>query len=91
MNDFHAINSKPWTFIAGMLQFWMYIRKYHTTDPWVVKGLVCPVHDEFEIQGSCPKVIAVIICDTCQQALLCHAGMSYYILIRESSNFPRSI
>ncbi|KAJ7898436.1 hypothetical protein B0H13DRAFT_2031913 [Mycena leptocephala] len=37
--------------------FWMYIRKYHTTDPWVVKGLV----------------IAVIICDTCQQALLCHA------------------
>ncbi|KAJ7144454.1 hypothetical protein C8R44DRAFT_144623 [Mycena epipterygia] len=41
---------------AGFVQFWMYIRKYHSTDPSVMKYLV----------------IAVLICDTCQQGLITH-------------------
>ncbi|KAJ7187051.1 hypothetical protein C8R46DRAFT_1184793 [Mycena filopes] len=45
---------------AGVLQFWMYIRKYHSKDHLLVKSLV----------------VAVLICDTCQQALLCHAALS---------------
>ncbi|KAJ7612491.1 hypothetical protein DFH06DRAFT_1243412 [Mycena polygramma] len=48
---------------TGMLQFWMYIRKYHSQDSVVVKTLVC----------------AVIVCDTCQQALLCHAVYRYLV------------
>ncbi|KAJ7890540.1 hypothetical protein B0H14DRAFT_2689745, partial [Mycena olivaceomarginata] len=40
--------------------FWMYIRKYHSSDSIVVKSLV----------------IAVLICDTIQQALLCHSVKS---------------
>jgi len=48
---------------TGILQFWMYIRKYHSQDPLIVKGLV----------------IAVLICDTCQQALLCHAVYKYLV------------
>ncbi|KAJ7442325.1 hypothetical protein FB451DRAFT_1567688 [Mycena latifolia] len=48
---------------AGILQFWMYIRKYHSQDPMVVKGLV----------------VAVLICDTCQQALLSHAVYEYLV------------
>ncbi|KAF7356598.1 hypothetical protein MVEN_00993800 [Mycena venus] len=48
---------------AGILQFWMYIRKYHAKDPLIVKSLV----------------IAVIICDTCQQSLLCHAVYEYLV------------
>ncbi|CAK5274025.1 unnamed protein product [Mycena citricolor] len=43
---------------AGILQFWMYIRKYHKKDPLLVKGVV----------------IAVQILDTVQQVLVCHAG-----------------
>ncbi|KAJ7222583.1 hypothetical protein GGX14DRAFT_694622 [Mycena pura] len=46
---------------AGILQFWLYIRKYHAKDPLIVQFVV----------------IAVIICDTVQQALLCHAGRLY--------------
>ncbi|KAJ7142764.1 hypothetical protein C8R44DRAFT_866066 [Mycena epipterygia] len=41
----------------GVLQFWLYIRKYHSTDPILVKSVV----------------IAVLLCDTCQQVLLTHA------------------
>ncbi|KAJ7144448.1 hypothetical protein C8R44DRAFT_144535 [Mycena epipterygia] len=41
---------------AGFVQFWMYIRKYHSTDPSTIKYLV----------------IAVLICDTCQQGLITH-------------------
>ncbi|KAJ7144440.1 hypothetical protein C8R44DRAFT_759919 [Mycena epipterygia] len=41
---------------AGFVQFWMYIRKYHSTDPSAMKYLV----------------IAVLICDTCQQGLITH-------------------
>ncbi|KAJ7116018.1 hypothetical protein C8R44DRAFT_880401 [Mycena epipterygia] len=48
---------------AGILQFWMYIRKYHSQDSRVVKGLV----------------IVVLICDTCQQTLLCHAVYKYLV------------
>ncbi|KAJ7658124.1 hypothetical protein B0H17DRAFT_1097220 [Mycena rosella] len=48
---------------AGILQFWMYIRKYHSQDSMVVKALV----------------IAVLICDTCQQVLLCHAVYIYLV------------
>ncbi|KAJ6581500.1 hypothetical protein B0H19DRAFT_1115533 [Mycena capillaripes] len=48
---------------TGILQFWMYIRKYHSQDPIIVKSLV----------------IAVLICDTCQQALLCHAVYKYLV------------
>ncbi|CAK5283064.1 unnamed protein product [Mycena citricolor] len=45
---------------AGVLQFWMYIRKYHKKDPLLVKGVV----------------IAVQILDTVQQALVCESGTS---------------
>ncbi|KAJ7116125.1 hypothetical protein C8R43DRAFT_1242339 [Mycena crocata] len=48
---------------AGILQFWMYIRKYHSRDPLLVKTLVC----------------AVLVCDTCQQALLCHSVYRYLV------------
>ncbi|KAJ7765478.1 hypothetical protein DFH07DRAFT_366499 [Mycena maculata] len=48
---------------AGILQFWMYIRRYHAQDSRVVKCLV----------------VAVLICDTCQQALLCHAVYKYLV------------
>ncbi|KAJ7091386.1 hypothetical protein B0H15DRAFT_835807 [Mycena belliarum] len=48
---------------AGLLQFWMYIRKYHSKDPLIVKGLV----------------VAVIVCDTIQQAMLCHAVYTYLV------------
>ncbi|KAJ7500103.1 hypothetical protein FB451DRAFT_1359040 [Mycena latifolia] len=46
---------------AGILQFWMYIRKYHSKDPKIVKCLV----------------VAILICDTFQQALLSHAVYTY--------------
>ncbi|KAJ7187082.1 hypothetical protein C8R46DRAFT_1058789 [Mycena filopes] len=48
---------------AGILQFWMYIRKYHAQDHILVKSLV----------------VAVLVCDTCQQALLCHAVYKYLV------------
>ncbi|KAF7366828.1 hypothetical protein MSAN_00941100 [Mycena sanguinolenta] len=48
---------------AGILQFWMYIRKYHSKDPLLVKSLV----------------ITVLICDTAQQSLLCHAVYKYLV------------
>ncbi|KAJ7476994.1 hypothetical protein B0H11DRAFT_2031525 [Mycena galericulata] len=48
---------------AGILQFWMYIRKYHSQDPLVVKILV----------------VAVLVCDTVQQLLLCHAVYKYLV------------
>ncbi|KAJ6518798.1 hypothetical protein C8R45DRAFT_949252 [Mycena sanguinolenta] len=48
---------------AGILQFWMYIRKYNLKDPWVVKFLV----------------VAVLICDTVQQGMLCHAVYTYLV------------
>ncbi|KAJ7142760.1 hypothetical protein C8R44DRAFT_974330 [Mycena epipterygia] len=41
----------------GVLQFWLYMCKYHSTDPILVKSVVT----------------AVIFCDTCQQVLLTHA------------------
>ncbi|KAJ6464057.1 hypothetical protein C8R45DRAFT_1220141 [Mycena sanguinolenta] len=48
---------------AGTVQFWMYIRKYHSKDPLLLKSLV----------------IAVLICDTAQQGLLCHAVYQYLV------------
>ncbi|KAF8216484.1 hypothetical protein K438DRAFT_1953417 [Mycena galopus ATCC 62051] len=48
---------------AGILQFWMYIRKYHSKDSTMIKSLV----------------IAVLICDTIQQGLLCHAVYEYLV------------
>ncbi|KAJ7334132.1 hypothetical protein DFH08DRAFT_299299 [Mycena albidolilacea] len=48
---------------AGILQFWMYIRKYHSSDSIIVKSLV----------------IAVLICDTIQQTLLCHSVYEYLV------------
>ncbi|KAJ7034864.1 hypothetical protein C8F04DRAFT_1100354 [Mycena alexandri] len=48
---------------VGILQFWMYIRKYHSKDPIVLKCLV----------------ITVMVCDTVQQALLCHAVYKYLV------------
>jgi hypothetical protein len=48
---------------AGILQFWMYIRKYHARDPVIVKSVV----------------IAVLVCDTAQQALLSHAVYEYLV------------
>ncbi|KAJ6620712.1 hypothetical protein B0H10DRAFT_1045987 [Mycena sp. CBHHK59/15] len=46
---------------AGLLQFWIYIRKYHSKDGY---GLVT-------------LVTTILIFDTCQQALLCHAVYEY--------------
>ncbi|KAJ7040677.1 hypothetical protein C8F04DRAFT_1253604 [Mycena alexandri] len=46
---------------VGILQFWLYIRKYHSRDGLVLKLLV----------------IAVMVCDTFQQGLLCHAVYKY--------------
>ncbi|KAJ7144428.1 hypothetical protein C8R44DRAFT_759899 [Mycena epipterygia] len=46
--------------VAGFVQFWMYIRKYHSADPSTIKYLV----------------IAVLICDTCQQGLITHLTVS---------------
>ncbi|KAJ7682005.1 hypothetical protein DFH06DRAFT_1159968 [Mycena polygramma] len=46
---------------VGVLQFWMYIRKYHSHDVMIVKCLV----------------VVVLICDTCQQALVCRAVYLY--------------
>ncbi|KAJ7224300.1 hypothetical protein GGX14DRAFT_649470 [Mycena pura] len=48
---------------AGILQFWLYIRRYHARDPLTVQFVV----------------IAVILCDTVQQALLCHAVYEYLV------------
>ncbi|KAJ7116968.1 hypothetical protein C8R44DRAFT_879501 [Mycena epipterygia] len=38
---------------VGIVQFWLYIRKYHSIDPLLIKSVV----------------VAVLLCDTCQQAL----------------------
>ncbi|KAF7309782.1 hypothetical protein MIND_00350100 [Mycena indigotica] len=48
---------------TGMLQFWMYIRKYHS-------------RDSFSLQAV---VVAVIICDTVQEALICHGVYKYLV------------
>ncbi|KAJ7768243.1 hypothetical protein B0H16DRAFT_311394 [Mycena metata] len=48
---------------VAILQFWLYIRKYHSTDPLALKLLV----------------IAVLLCDTCQQALLCSGVYTYLV------------
>ncbi|KAJ7768242.1 hypothetical protein B0H16DRAFT_1785017 [Mycena metata] len=48
---------------VGILQFWLYIRKYHSKDRLVLKLLV----------------IAVMVCDTFQQGLLCHAVYKYLV------------
>ncbi|KAJ7176716.1 hypothetical protein C8R46DRAFT_1077119 [Mycena filopes] len=48
---------------VGILQFWMYIRKYHSKDRLVLKLLV----------------ITVSVCDTFQQGLLCHAVYKYLV------------
>ncbi|KAJ6610206.1 hypothetical protein B0H10DRAFT_436805 [Mycena sp. CBHHK59/15] len=48
---------------AGILQFWIYIRRYHSQDPWIVKGLV----------------VAVLICDTIQQVLVSQAVYEYLV------------
>ncbi|KAJ6460134.1 hypothetical protein C8R47DRAFT_128585 [Mycena vitilis] len=52
---------------VGLLQFWLYIRKYHSQDPMGVKALV----------------VTVLICDTCQQGLLCHALYLYLVTSME--------
>jgi len=49
---------------AGILQFCLYIRKYNARDPLIVQFVV----------------IAVIICDTVQHALLCHAVYQYLVV-----------
>ncbi|KAF7308774.1 hypothetical protein MKEN_01076600 [Mycena kentingensis (nom. inval.)] len=48
---------------TGILQFWMYIRKYHKKDSILLQALV----------------VSVLICDTIQQALLCHAVYEYLV------------
>ncbi|KAF7308557.1 hypothetical protein HMN09_00704800 [Mycena chlorophos] len=48
---------------AGIVQFWIWIRKYHAKDSLALKTLV----------------IAVVICDTCQEALLSHAVYRYLV------------
>ncbi|KAK7012210.1 hypothetical protein R3P38DRAFT_3402653 [Favolaschia claudopus] len=48
---------------AGILQFWMYVRKYHSKDPLLLRSLV----------------FAVLVCDTVQQALLCHSVYKYLV------------
>ncbi|KAJ6568574.1 hypothetical protein B0H19DRAFT_1256327 [Mycena capillaripes] len=45
---------------AGILQFWIYIRNYHAKDSLILTSLVS----------------AVLICDTCQLAFLCHGVSS---------------
>ncbi|KAJ7099739.1 hypothetical protein C8R44DRAFT_888430 [Mycena epipterygia] len=53
---------------AGFVQFWMYIRRYHSTDPSAIKYLV----------------IAVLVCDTCQQGLITH--LIYRTLVSSIAN-----
>ncbi|KAF8185579.1 hypothetical protein K438DRAFT_1973875 [Mycena galopus ATCC 62051] len=60
---------------VGFLQFWLYIRRYHSQDPIVVKCLV----------------VAVVICDTCQQALLCHAVYVYLVSSLEDRSILTSV
>ncbi|KAJ7281490.1 hypothetical protein C8J57DRAFT_1297788 [Mycena rebaudengoi] len=60
---------------AGILQFYMYIRRYHSKDPIVVKSLV----------------IAVIICDTIQQSLVCHAVYEYLVASLEKPTILPSV
>ncbi|KAJ6483311.1 hypothetical protein C8R45DRAFT_1215155 [Mycena sanguinolenta] len=48
---------------AGVLQFWIYIRKYHAKDSLILTTLVS----------------LVLIFDTCQLALLCHGGYKYLV------------
>ncbi|KAF8185547.1 hypothetical protein K438DRAFT_1973847 [Mycena galopus ATCC 62051] len=46
--------------LAGVLQFWIYIRKYHAKDPLILTSLVS----------------LVLVLDTCQLGLLCHGVSS---------------
>ncbi|KAJ7829062.1 hypothetical protein B0H14DRAFT_3873150 [Mycena olivaceomarginata] len=48
---------------VGMLQFWIYIRKYHAKDPLILTSLVS----------------AVLIFETFQLAFLCHGGYKYLV------------
>ncbi|KAJ7176703.1 hypothetical protein C8R46DRAFT_42846 [Mycena filopes] len=48
---------------VGILQFWSYIRKYHSKDRLTLKILV----------------ITVFVCDTFHEALLCHAVYKYSV------------
>ncbi|KAJ7362627.1 hypothetical protein DFH08DRAFT_930878 [Mycena albidolilacea] len=48
---------------VGVLQFWIYIRKYHAKDPLILTSLVS----------------AVLIFDTVQLAFLCHGGYKYLV------------
>ncbi|KAJ7112997.1 hypothetical protein C8R44DRAFT_234614 [Mycena epipterygia] len=52
----------------GILQFWLYIRRYHSTDPILIQSVV----------------VAVLLCDTCQQVLLTHA--IYRTLVSSMAN-----
>ncbi|KAJ7095014.1 hypothetical protein C8R44DRAFT_813791 [Mycena epipterygia] len=48
---------------AGIVQFWLYIRKYHAKDPLLVKLVV----------------ILILLCDTAQQILLSYALYQYFV------------
>ncbi|KAJ7238182.1 hypothetical protein C8J57DRAFT_1478697 [Mycena rebaudengoi] len=48
---------------VGILQFWMYIRKYYRKDSMIVKSLV----------------ITVLVCDTVQQTLMCHGIYTFLV------------
>ncbi|KAJ7623194.1 hypothetical protein FB45DRAFT_98095 [Roridomyces roridus] len=48
---------------VGAMQFWLYIRKYHLKDTLLIKCLV----------------IAILVCDTCQQVLLIHSVYKYLV------------
>ncbi|KAF7333193.1 hypothetical protein MVEN_02385100 [Mycena venus] len=48
---------------VGIVQFWMYIRRYHAKDPLVVKSVV----------------IIVLVCDIMQQGLLTYAVYQYLV------------
>ncbi|KAF7341179.1 hypothetical protein MVEN_01852800 [Mycena venus] len=53
---------------VGILQFWMYIRKYHAKDSLILTSLVS----------------TVLICDTFQLAFLCHGDPKIYFSVVNS-------
>ncbi|KAJ7194069.1 hypothetical protein GGX14DRAFT_587161 [Mycena pura] len=53
---------------------------YHAKDPLTVQLLVRVGGRISECMDHVPKVIAVVLCDTIQQALLCHAVYGYLVV-----------
>ncbi|KAJ7116964.1 hypothetical protein C8R44DRAFT_983301 [Mycena epipterygia] len=70
---------------VGIVQFWLYIRKYHSIDPILIQSMVLlPLKTALETDVSQPKVVTVLLCDTCQQALTTHA--TYRNLVTSMTN-----